>query len=172
MCYVPVGIVCITLCYMALDIYCFLLLGKHEIRSLMAVCDNNDNGCQWSNELRFLEEHVANCDYLMVPCPRLCISEDRSPTVVFRRDLESHVTSQCSKREVICTLYWQTTSYEEIITNHPNTSCLEEKVPCPNHSCKAKFPRRSTDDHLSVCKYQLASCKYQEFGCMYSDESS
>ena len=37
-------------------------------------CDNADNGCEWINELRSLDEHLIICDYVFLCCRHVLMS--------------------------------------------------------------------------------------------------
>ena len=63
-------------------------------------CVNSKDGCQWSGELRHLEEHLQSCKEMAVPCE---YSEYGCDKVLKNKEMESHLKTACSKHlQMVC----------------------------------------------------------------------
>ena len=50
--------------------------GKREIKALLVKCANVGRGCEWEGTVGTLEQHVATCEFALVPCPKGCKDEN------------------------------------------------------------------------------------------------
>ena len=67
-------------------------------------CNNSHNGCKWSGPKTMLTKHLAcSCDYMFKEkCPLGC-------SIMLRKiDIESHITHDCDRREILCVLCGET----------------------------------------------------------------
>ena len=123
-------------------------------------CDNVDNGCEWIDELRLLEKHLATCDYTFLPCPNECEDGDE----ILRKDLEKHKTEECPRRQYVCPHCGESDEYEERTTTHL-LECPDVKIPCTNDGCSEQVARCEISLHYDECEFQMVPCKYAEIGC-------
>ena len=134
-------------------------------------------GCEWTGELRSLQDHLQTCDYVMVPCSNWCtiysrkraFSEEpqlpkRKVLEVYRKDLQKHL-EECPQREYTCP-HCEETDNHSYITGYHTSQCPKMEIKCSNAPlCKQVILREDEETHLSTCPYQKVPCKYKEFGC-------
>ena len=133
------------------------------MKSLRVRCDNLDNGCQWVDELRSLQEHLLTCGYALLPCTNQC-KNGTIPVKVLRKDLADHLTNKCPRRQFPCQHCNENGEYKERMTTHIQT-CPKVKVQCPNGPCQVSILRFEVTNHRSTCQYENVPCKYAEVGC-------
>ena len=75
---------------------------KSEIESQMILCTNYKEGCVWVGELRNLEPHLGQCDYVKIDCPKGCKTSQGILTSLLRKDLTVHLSDLCELREKQC----------------------------------------------------------------------
>ena len=105
-------------------------------------CDNKADGCEWTGELRSLEEHLTGCDFSFVPCPNECKDDSGEIVKLQCKDLRKH------KR---------TTTHLE--------KCPNIRVACPNSDCREKVPRYNLAIHRRDCPFEEVPCKFARIGC-------
>ena len=153
--------------------------GERDIQSLKVKCENLDYGCKWVDELRSLENHLQNCDYILLQCPNECMSVtfqlNASPPpetkrietkkTIYRKDLQKHL-KECPRRPHTCPHCMETGEYQDIIGKHTR-NCPKIEITCSNApQCQLHIPRENLQSHLSTnCLYEKVSCKYRGFGC-------
>ena len=126
-------------------------------------CSNAARGCDWEGTLGTIEEHVAKCEFALVPCPKEC--EDNNEVQHFmRKDLPTHLESECPNREYECELCGEKDTYTSITVTHDKT-CGKKLVPCQNIDCTVSIQRQCVQKHLDKCKFTEVACKYQRLGC-------
>ena len=131
-----------------------LLIAARDILALKVKCKNNEHGCQWTGELRFLEEH--SCDYTSVQCPNRCQAS------VISRNLSEHLEQQCPKRQYSCPDCGERGPHDKITTEHLQ-QCPNAMVQCPNEGCSFADQRCNFKQHK--CLYEQVPCKYSDIGC-------
>ena len=136
----------------------FLLTGEQEVKELKIKCDNDENGCGWTGELRSLDNHLTTCEYILLPCTNKCTKG------VLSRDLDNHLKNTCPHRQYQCPHCKDTGRHCEITTTHLRT-CPKLKIPCPNALCKVLVPRCKLSHHRAKCLFEKVPCKYAEIGC-------
>ena len=139
-------------------------LGVQEVKSLKVKCSNRENGCEWVNELRSIEQHQNECEYLSLPCPYKCEEEDGQVFKVLRKDLDKHIQDCCPKRPFTCPKCQEKGEYLKMTTVHVDI-CPKDKVRCPNLLCKSRVQRGNLATHRSKCQNERVPCKYAEIGC-------
>jgi TNF receptor-associated factor 6 len=70
---------------------------RREVLSLSVRCRSREKGCEWSGELRALEDHKKNCPFEEISCPNGC------GLTALRKVVNFH-TDDCPKRWVSCEL--------------------------------------------------------------------
>lgn len=108
-----------------------------------------------------LEEHEDDCKHESTWC------ENKCGKLVERYLMDSHVTSECSKRLVACSACSKKFVFDTLQTHHVN--CPRLPVPCPNR-CESTLlmPREDMDKHLEyLCPQVRLPCSFKEVGCTF-----
>ena len=142
----------------------------------MVMCENLQDNCEWTGEVRSIEEHLKTCDYTKLPCSKKCKSilrKRQNPSVrvktettkVFRKDLQKHLEDECPRRQYSCPHCEETGEYQDITGKHTEI-CPKMEIDCPNKpQCQIKVLRENKFTHLLICRYEKVPCKYAELGC-------
>ncbi|XP_078271224.1 TNF receptor-associated factor 6-like [Rhinoraja longicauda] len=126
---------------------------KREILSLTVKCSNK--GCYQKMELRHLEDHQVQCEYTFVDCPQ-CGS------VLWRKELQEHVGSDCPKRPVACENCAMLMPYQE--KKDHDQSCPLANVTC--EYCNMELIREQMPNHYNLdCPKAPVPCTFSTFGC-------
>ena len=132
---------------------------ERKILDLQVKCRQHKNGCEWSGELRSLEQHCDMCTYAEVDCPNSCGKR------VQRRLLSSHLEEKCSKRNFNCAYCGHKSTHEDVTTAHWPV-CDRYPIACPNNCGEEDIPRCEVERHKSnECPLQEVTCKYVYAGC-------
>ena len=131
--------------------------------TLKVECDNLENGCQWTGELRELETHLQSCGHTLISCTNECGNSNQIVKVL-RKDLQDHLTNECPRRQYQCPYCEETGEHQEITTSHFKI-CPLIAVKCQNLGCTAIMFHCELSAHRSTCDYEHVSCKYAEVGC-------
>ena len=133
----------------------------HKIHSLSVCCVNKEVGCFWSGTLDELDGHTnvsdGDCKYMCVQCPSEC------GELVRKCDLDTHLTSECVKREYSCNFCGFKDTYEVVCNKH-SQECKYFTVECPN-GCGVTCDRLSLEDHTKECQLAEVECEFCEAGC-------
>ena len=143
-----------------LNVYDHRSAGQREIRNLDVFCNNKDEGCSWVGSVSTLPDHLEDCGYETVSCPK-CYS---SCNKLMRKDLKNHLAQDCNNRPHICSLCGLKGTFYDITTWHTD-HCPSRDIKCSNEGCNEKFLRKDKPAHLSVCEYTTVNCQYDCFGC-------
>ena len=138
-------------------------VGKRDIRALPVKCDNVERGCEWEGTVGTLDEHVAVCKFIPVPCPNQCKEKDKI-TLLMRKNLDHHVNNECPNRDHKCPHCGKKDTYANITQIHDSV-CKKKKIPCTNTECTEIIKRGKMKRHLDDCDYTIIPCKYKNIGC-------
>ncbi|XP_074605798.1 TNF receptor-associated factor 6-like isoform X1 [Acropora palmata] len=115
--------------------------------------------CPWKGPLSKLQDHLEECDFFDVSCPKNCGKEFQ------RKDLEKHLEDDCPNRTIPCSF-----CAEEILWN----SMENHLVDCPQYplSCekcgKENIPRNEMQDHNEKeCPRAELKCPFSVVGCQF-----
>ena len=136
---------------------------KREILSLKIKCDNQEEGCEWTGELRQQDEHKQTCGYVVVPCDNKC------EEMVMRKDKNHHEENLCYRRIVSCSYCDVQLEYQEVVSVHFE-SCVRFPVGC-HYGCGMQIPRGDMDVHTSregICSKSPLQCDFADAGCQFS----
>lgn len=123
-------------------------------------CDNVSRSCEWEGTVETVEGHVATCGFTLVPCPNECEEWN-----IMRKDLNSHLESDCLKRKIKCELCGEEDTYINITQFHDDL-CKEKSLTCPSTGCPKIVKRGNLKEHIEkYCDYAEVSCKYENIGC-------
>jgi len=135
-----------------------MLAGKREVLSLMVHCARADLGCEWTGEIRDLNDHV--CDYVVTKCPQNCNMDN-----ILRKHLQSHMQNECSERDFECPHCNEREKYSARVGSHLE-QCPMVLVECPNEDCEVEICAALVSFHVAVeCDYMLLECRYKTGGC-------
>ena len=127
------------------------------------MCNNDENGCGWTGELRSLDNHLTTCGYALLRCTNKC-TNNTEEVYVLRRDMDNHLTNTCPNRQYQCPHCKDTGRHCETTTIHLIT-CPKLKIPCPNDGCDGSVPCCELSDHQTKCLFEKVPCKYAGIGC-------
>ena len=101
-----------------------------EINTLQIYCtnkkeSNDDNTCQWTGNLKDIEDHLKVCPYQLITCTNKCGEQ------LQRQNLQHHLDNECTKRQVSCQYCQTIATHEEINGNHIE-ECPDYPVTCDN----------------------------------------
>ena len=127
-----------------------------------------ERGCRWTGTIGTLDNHIATCQFALVPCPNKCEDDKGAGELhLMRKDLDDHLKTKCSKRAYECQHCGEKGTYASITEDHDKV-CDKKIVPCPNKTsgCLLSMERRNTKQHVrSVCGYTEVDCAYESLGC-------
>ena len=131
-------------------------------------CDNMERGCGWIGTIGTLDNHIATCQFALVPCPNKCEDEKGAGELhLMRKDLDDHLKTKCPKRAYECQHCGEKGTYASITEDHDKV-CNKKIVLCPNNGsgCPLSMERGKTKQHVrSVCDYTEVVCAYESLGC-------
>ena len=127
-----------------------------------------ERGCRWTGAIGTLDNHIATCQFALVPCPNKC-EDDKGAGQLYlmRRDLDKHLKTKCPKRAYECQHCGEKGTYASITEDHDKV-CNKKIIPCPNKTsgCPLSMERGKTKQHVrSVCDYTEVACAYESLGC-------
>ncbi|XP_015777915.1 PREDICTED: TNF receptor-associated factor 6-like isoform X11 [Acropora digitifera] len=112
--------------------------------------------CPWKGPLSKLEDHLKECDFVAVSCPKNCGMEFQ------RKDLKKHLEDDCPNRTIPCTV-----CAEEVLWNSMENHFQD----CPQYplSCekcgKENIPRNEMQDHNEKeCPTAELKCPFNVVG--------
>ena len=131
-------------------------------------CVSMERGCRWTGTIGTLDNHIATCQFALVPCPNKCEDNKGAGELhLNRKDLDDHLKTTCSKRAYECQHCGEKGTYASITEDHDKV-CNKKIVPCPNKGsgCPLSMERGKTKQHVrSVCDYTEIACAYESLGC-------
>ncbi|XP_044174923.1 TNF receptor-associated factor 6-like [Acropora millepora] len=117
------------------------------------------HGCPWKGPLSKLEDHLKECDFVLVSCPKNCGKEFQ------RKDLKKHLKDDCPNRTIPCTF-----CAEEVLWNSMENHFQD----CPQYplSCekcrKENIARNEMQDHNEKeCPRAELQCPFNVVGCQF-----
>ena len=143
--------------------YFHFIIGQRNILSLTVLCDNSSDRCEWVGKLRYLDNHLASCDYTRLPCPNECHT-GKKVVQLCRKDLEKHTKEECPRRQYECPHCQEAGEFKERTTTHLK-ECPMKEVPCPKRRCNTRLPRRDLPKHRLKCLFEKVPCKFSLIGC-------
>ncbi len=128
------------------------------IQDLAVRCQNVPRSCTWEGTVGTLEEHVATCEFTLLPCPN-----SGCPDQILRKDLCVHL-EVCSYREHECPFCGEKGKHSFITLTHYST-CQKLPIFCPNY-CHQIIKRCDVGKHTDTeCENAMILCKYERIGC-------
>ena len=137
--------------------------GAQDVMTLKVKCENQHNGCPWEGELYSIEDHMKRCDHTILLCPNKCEC-NQEITKLQRGQLETHINTECPRRQYKCPYCEEMGEYEERMNLHLNR-CPKVTLECTNEECRERVLRCEMERHKSECEFQRTPCKFARFGC-------
>ena len=111
-----------------------------------------------------LEEHVATCEFTLLPCPKRCEDGDYKMREFMRKDLDEHM-KECPNRDHTCETCGEKGTFTHMTQDH-DEECKMKVIPCPNAECTDTMQRQQVEEHVSsVCEFSIMPCKFKRLGC-------
>ena len=128
-------------------------------------CANIERGCEWVGTVATLEEHVATCEFTLLPCPKQCKDDKREVKSFMRKDLDKHLKEDCPFRNYACEYCGKMSTYV-IISRFHDKKCPKKILPCPNAGCTNTMQYQHIEEHVTLeCDHTIVPCKYKGLGC-------
>ncbi len=139
--------------------------GHNDIQALAVKCANSKRSCEWEGTVATLEDHMAACEYTLLPCSKQCLDEDGKVRQLSRKDMAAHLANECTNRESECEYCGEKGTQADLTSTHYE-SCQKRLIPCPNTECTKSMLPGDVERHLATeCGYVEVSCKYRSIGC-------
>ena len=140
----------------------FIVKYQRRILAIEVHCTMKDRGCEWTGKLEGLEAHLdvntGDCEYVDIECPNKC------DLPVEKRNLPTHLTNYCPKREFICQ-YCNFKATYEVVSNDHWPQCSFYPVPCSNACGIQAIERGDLEAHLLQCPLEVVECDFSHAGC-------
>ncbi|XP_065660050.1 TNF receptor-associated factor 5-like isoform X3 [Hydra vulgaris] len=107
---------------------------KRVIMQLKVKCSNFSNGCEWTGELKILNEHLGSCEYQTLKC-----LNNPCSTSLLLKNLKEHMEKHCIYRLVTCQYCEQKIIFREKQIHEENCECLPL---CCVNQCGMKIMRK------------------------------
>ena len=109
--------------------------------------------CQWTGELKSVDDHLKFCNYQVVHCPN-----DGCNSKLERHNLLNHLKIYCVYRNVRCKYCLENIKLLDYEA-HKKSECPELLVKCPHQGCNLVVKRRQLRHHItSNCLYRIIVC--------------
>ena len=133
---------------------------KHLERLLndrVVYCSYKEEGCEWKDKLRALEEHLKTCALRDVSCS-FCAS-------LFRKSAVKDHEETCPLRVVLCAHCKEHSATLSELESEHYPKCPMYPVACPNN-CGASLCRKDLAEHVdNVCPNTVLDCFFRHIGC-------
>ncbi|KAI6649635.1 TNF receptor-associated factor 4-like [Oopsacas minuta] len=130
---------------------------RESVNELNVICPLNYRGCKWKGELLQLEQHLLQCDHLLILCNQEC------STILAQYGLIEHNTKSCPMRILPCE-FCKDLCLAKNVNNHL-TKCPAYILDCPQ-GCMERVRRDNMNEHTEIhCEMKKEPCLYHEFGC-------
>ncbi|XP_047143198.1 TNF receptor-associated factor 6-A isoform X5 [Hydra vulgaris] len=133
---------------------------ERAIMQLKVKCSNVINGCEWTGELKILNEHLGSCEYQTLKCLNKPCSSS-----LLRKKLNEHMEKHCIYRLVTCHHCKQKIIFSEMQIHEENCECLPL---CCVNQCGMKIMRNEMSSHITnICANEILPCQYLNIGCKF-----
>ncbi|XP_065844231.1 TNF receptor-associated factor 4-like [Oscarella lobularis] len=134
---------------------------KREVLDLEVRCDLDGEGCNWKGELRALEDHTAECQFVTVPCSLSCGAN------IMRRRMSKHLRAECCRRKVACKHCKNSFQFQNMKKHE--AECPQMPLRCPQDCGKILF-RSKIKRHVAndgTCPNTTLECPFEDAGCEF-----
>ena len=141
---------------------------KQSLYSLKVHCSHQKDGCEWTGELRQLDEHLNTdpqpekqldgCQFVEIDCYN-------SRNQLQRRYIQNHQIKDCPKRLIGCEYCHDYKFTFDDVTNNHWLVCGSFPILCPN-KCGSTIQRQNIDNHVAdECSLTTINCDFNHVGC-------
>ena len=82
-------------------------------------CASLKRGCRWTGTIGTLDNHIATCQFALVPCPNKCEDDQGAGELhLMWKDLDKHLMTKCPKRAYECQHCGEKGTYASITEDH------------------------------------------------------
>nr|XP_047137864.1 TNF receptor-associated factor 5-like isoform X5 [Hydra vulgaris] len=133
---------------------------ERAILQLKVKCNNFLKDCQWTGELRAINNHLSSCEYQEVKClNKRCFAS------LLSKELCDHMETKCIYRLVTCQHCNQKIPFCEKQAHEEYCKCLP--LYCVNQ-CGMKILREEMLSHIhGSCANTIVPCQYFHIGCNF-----
>ncbi|PFX18338.1 TNF receptor-associated factor 3 [Stylophora pistillata] len=135
---------------------------RREVQAFVVHCTFEDQGCNWKGEVRHLESHMNNCEFLKIPCVH-----PECGAQVKKSDLTEHLEKECKCRLEACGFCKKQIKLN-MMKRHHETDCPAYPVVCQKCSkdgvSRAKLSQHQ-DPLLGDCDSVNGPCPFSQIGC-------
>lgn len=131
---------------------------QKKVLALKVKCKNY---CEWTGELRSLQDHIQVCPLDFIHCTN---KGCRVP--VRRRNLTNHVTQECYFRRLACIFCSEIYVFKDTQIHHE--VCKSLPVECINGCSTKDIKRNKMELHLQSCPLANLPCRYEDVGCQFT----
>ncbi|XP_065660001.1 TNF receptor-associated factor 6-B-like isoform X5 [Hydra vulgaris] len=136
---------------------------KRVIMQLKVKCSNFSDGCEWTGELKILNEHLGSCEYQTLKC-----LNNPCSTSLLPKNLKKHMEKHCIYRLVTCQYCKEKIIFSEKQIHEENCECLPL---CCVNQCGMKIMRKEMFSHITdSCANTIIPCQYLNIGCKFKAE--
>ncbi|XP_065660059.1 TNF receptor-associated factor 3-like [Hydra vulgaris] len=133
---------------------------ERVIMQLKVKCSNFANDCEWTGELKTLNEHLGSCKYQTLKCLNRPCS-----TSLLLKNLKEHMEKLCIYRLVTCQYCKQKIIFSEKQNHEENCKCLPL---CCVNQCGMNIMRKEMSSHITdSCANTIIPCQYLNIGCKF-----
>ncbi|XP_065659874.1 TNF receptor-associated factor 3-like isoform X3 [Hydra vulgaris] len=133
---------------------------ERAILQLKVKCDNFLKGCQWTGELKTINNHLTSCEYQEVKC-----LNEQCSTTLLRKELSDHMEKHCIYRLVTCQYCKQKIIFCDIQIHEEKCECLPL---CCVNQCGIEIMRKEMSFHITdSCANTIIPCQYLNIGCKF-----
>ncbi|XP_015767336.1 PREDICTED: TNF receptor-associated factor 4-like isoform X3 [Acropora digitifera] len=134
------------------------LAADRKILSYTIKCPRRSRGCQWTDELRAKDDHLAYCLHEIVSC-----TNKNCNVKLERKGLQDHVATKCDWRIIRCKFC--PVAQPALHMEAHQKVCPKLPVTCPQ-KCGMTILREKVADHKeNECALVEISCPYSKLGC-------
>ncbi|XP_027059293.1 TNF receptor-associated factor 3-like [Pocillopora damicornis] len=135
---------------------------RREVQAFVVNCTFEDEGCNWKGEVRHLENHLSNCEFLKIPCVH-----PECGAQVKKSDLTQHLEKECKCRLETCGFCKKQIKLNKM-KHHHETDCPAYPVVCQKCN-KDGIPRAKLLQHqdpiMGDCDSVQGPCPFSQIGC-------
>ncbi len=143
---------------------------KLSLYGLKVCCSHQKDGCEWTGELRHIDQEHLNtdsqpekqldgCQFVKIDCIYNCGNHQQ------RRYIQNHQIKDCPKRLFDCEHCQDYKSTYDDVTNNHWPVCGSFPVPCPKQ-CGSTIQSQNIDSHVAdECPLTTINCDFHHIGC-------
>ncbi|XP_065658888.1 TNF receptor-associated factor 5-like [Hydra vulgaris] len=133
---------------------------ERVILQLKVKCDNFLKSCQWTGELKTINNHLTSCEYQEVKC-----LNEQCSTTLLRKELSDHMEKDCIYRLVTCRYCKQKITFCDNQIHEEKCECVPL---CCVNQCGIEVLRKEMSSHITdSCANTIIPCQYLNIGCNF-----